>query len=308
MLRTVVLKSLLHLVIIASLACAAQAEKNSNVLHQAANQNDRKTLKSLLKNGFNINALDASGRTALFIALDAKHFKTADWLITQGTDLSLKDASQQSVLHLAIKQGSKAIAFRLIFSDYNPNEIDINGISVLELAAQKGWADVVEILIDKGAKSSASKPAHQLPAYLAGKKGYIKVVKRLAKYQTPKPFILAFYATPKVFQEELLKNNQQLSNLLLPTKETFLHLASYGNNRKLAKFLIQSGININQQDDQGQTALHTATQQGHVQFARLLLKNGANHEILNKKGELARDIANTQKNTKLIKLFSIHTK
>ncbi|MCD4813298.1 ankyrin repeat domain-containing protein [bacterium] len=273
-------------------------------LHQAAAKDDRKTLKKLLTQGANINQQNAQGKTALLVALENQHFKTADWLITRGTDLSLKDADRRSVLYLAIRHGSKAIAFRLILGDFNPNDKAANGESVLELAAMQGWADVVGLLIDKGAKTSP--PVDRidlLPAYKAGKLGYNKVVKRLSKMQTAGPFILAFYASPKTMKISLRHTQQTIHSFLPKTKETLLHLACHGNNRRLAAYLIKAGSDINAADHNGQTPLHIATRHGYIRLIKLLLRSNAKTTLPDNHNQTPLDLAHKRQSKKLLNLL-----
>lgn len=48
---------------------------------------------------------------------------------------------------------------------------------------------------------------------------------------------------------------------------------------------IDEGCNVNQQDEQGNTALHLAARAGHARAVQLLLESGASKTILNKEGK-----------------------
>lgn len=61
-----------------------------------------------------------------------------------------------------------------------------------------------------------------------------------------------------------------------------------------AKALIAKGVNINQQDSDGNTALHIAAQTDSVAMVKVLMDGGIDYGVLNKQGQTAREIAATQ--------------
>ncbi|EAX89618.1 hypothetical protein TVAG_256980 [Trichomonas vaginalis G3] len=58
--------------------------------------------------------------------------------------------------------------------------------------------------------------------------------------------------------------------------ETALHFAALNNNREIAELLISHGININEKDNNGQNALHIAALNNSKKTAKLLISHGIN--------------------------------
>lgn len=71
---------------------------------------------------------------------------------------------------------------------------------------------------------------------------------------------------------------------------SLLEAAACGN-LEVMQVRISEGCNVNQQDEQGNTALHLAAMAGQLKAAQLLLKSGASTGISNKSGKTARDCA-----------------
>ena len=68
---------------------------------------------------------------------------------------------------------------------------------------------------------------------------------------------------------------------------TVLHVASYYSHQSLVKLLLETTININEQDDEGRTALMLAVERGHSAVVAELVKAGADISLKDKKGMTA---------------------
>lgn len=68
--------------------------------------------------------------------------------------------------------------------------------------------------------------------------------------------------------------------------ESMMRTISYGKwheNIKRTKFFLEKGVNINTQDDDGNTLLHYAVINGDNNFVEFLLRSGADKNLKNKK-------------------------
>jgi ankyrin repeat protein len=74
----------------------------------------------------------------------------------------------------------------------------------------------------------------------------------------------------------------------------------------LVERLIDSGADINIQDETGQTALIAASDQGYFGIVDLLLQRGADSNIKDKDGDSALDIARFKDHIEIVKLLKAH--
>jgi ankyrin repeat protein len=90
----------------------------------------------------------------------------------------------------------------------------------------------------------------------------------------------------------------------LNTKNEFLIVASKNGHKDIVAFLLEKGIDINQQDERGKTALIWASEQGHEEIVKLLLENDnikINHTY--KYGKTALIWASEQGHEEIVKLL-----
>ena len=59
-------------------------------------------------------------------------------------------------------------------------------------------------------------------------------------------------------------------------KKNTLRIAAYNNCKETAELLISHGANINEKDNNGETALHIAVYFNRKEIAELLISHGAN--------------------------------
>ena len=85
-------------------------------------------------------------------------------------------------------------------------------------------------------------------------------------------------------------------------EETFLDAAIFGDDDVIKKIMAKN-ININIQDDVGNTALILASMEGHIEVVKLLLKENADKHIVNKYGNDALFYAKKSSHKEIIKLL-----
>ena len=82
----------------------------------------------------------------------------------------------------------------------------------------------------------------------------------------------------------------------------FLDAAAFGDEKDL-KNMIKNNVNINVQDDVGNTALILASSEGHDVIVEILLEANADKSIVNKYGHDALYYAKSKKRKNIIKLL-----
>ncbi len=117
-------------------------------LIEAATQNDVATVKRLLKQGAEINAQDARGRTALLGAVEGNHLESAQALIEAGADVNVQDHKMDSPLLLAGAEGTLDILKLILKAKPNFSLYNRFGGTPLIPACERGHVEVVKILLN----------------------------------------------------------------------------------------------------------------------------------------------------------------
>lgn len=151
---------------------------------KASRIGDINTVKQLLENGANVNAIDGNNLTALNIASEANHTDIVELLIEKGAELN-------KAMMLACMNGHiKTVRFLI------DKHIDLNvkavvsiagggrmsGITFLHGAAVKGFTDIVVLLLDKGADVNAKANDGTTALMVASQYRHAEVVELLKRY------------------------------------------------------------------------------------------------------------------------------
>ncbi len=134
----------------------------------------------LVRSGANVNAHAARGQTALMWAAAQRHPEVVKVLLAHGADIRARSEvwSQMmavpphgmplynrviphggdTALLFAARAGDVASAKQLVDAGADVNEADAWGVSATTMAAHAGFADVVELLLDRGANPNVTTP------------------------------------------------------------------------------------------------------------------------------------------------------
>jgi len=174
-------------------------------LHDAATAGNWGPVQLLLSKNADINAQDVNGLTALHMAAETGHDRMVKLLIERGAIPLLLNNDQVSALHLAKTQNraTKAAAILRPFSvaalaqaleTGNIDEVksllddcpelvktSVNHVTPLHIAAQKGYKDIAELLLARGANVAAMGWTEQkkTPLHAAAANGHLEVAKLL---------------------------------------------------------------------------------------------------------------------------------
>ncbi len=141
--------------------------QNLTLLHYAVASRQLEMLRFLLDQGAHINALDRSGLSPLFLAIEhlidrPEMITIAYELIDRGADVTIRSRIRQSsLLHVLTRQVSErngmfarqieSLAQFLIKKGVDINARDSDGITALELALRYGNIPVIRALLSAGA-------------------------------------------------------------------------------------------------------------------------------------------------------------
>jgi uncharacterized protein len=122
-----------------------------------AKRGDRDSVRSLLREGADVNASHGDGMSALHWAAEAGDAEMAAMLVEAGANVkSVTRIGHYTSLHLAARGGSAAVAGILLEAGADVNARTVPGETTpLHLAAASGSAETVELLLSRGADVNA---------------------------------------------------------------------------------------------------------------------------------------------------------
>ena len=100
-------------------------------------------------------------------------------LVQGGFDVNARQADGATALHWAAYHGDEDLAEVLLDAGANVTTANRNGATALWLAANRGDADVIEVLLDGGADANEELPLGRRPLMLAARSGVVEAVQVL---------------------------------------------------------------------------------------------------------------------------------
>ena len=160
-----------------SSAGPAWADAYQDALSAAALGHDS-DLVELLDKGMDPNTIDAGGNSLLILAARDGHLPTVDLLLKRGAKVGQRNFAGDSALMMAVLKGEMAVTKRLLAANA---PINPSGWTPLMYAAYEGRADMVALLLEKGAEVNARAPNLSTPLMLAARNGHMEAVRLLLK-------------------------------------------------------------------------------------------------------------------------------
>ncbi|XP_041042130.1 death-associated protein kinase 1 isoform X3 [Carcharodon carcharias] len=145
-------------------------------------------------------------------------------------------------------------------ANYDINQANKHGTPPLMIAAGCGNVQILNLLIQKGAKIDVQDKSGSNALYWAARHGHTEMLK----------FLL---------QKECPLNVQDKSG------ETALHVAARYGNVEVVQYLCNVGVNPNLQDRDQETPLHCAAWHGYYAVAKALCEANCSVHVKNKEGE-----------------------
>ena len=197
-----------------------------------------------LVNKYKLNpkATNPEGQTLLHALSRRGNLEIINYVISQGTDAKVIDKAGNTALMIASGGKNIELIQLLLAKTNNINAVNLNGESALTNAVASGSPEIVTLLLAKGANANiVDKQGNNLAYY------WLNSVK------------------PQGPQANSNDNDQK--QILLAKVDfkatqskgaTLLHLAVDKGNEALVKKVIDLGVDVNAQDEDGNTALHKA--------------------------------------------------
>jgi ankyrin repeat protein len=148
----------------------------------AAMRQDAASVRSLVREGFDVNAPQADGATALHWAAYYGNAELARFLLESGADHAAANRNGSTALWLAASRGDAGVIRELLDAGADANEALPLGRRPLMLAARAGSIDAVRALLDAGADPNAKEEERGTSALMqAADQGHADVITLLAE-------------------------------------------------------------------------------------------------------------------------------
>ncbi|KAL6816354.1 ankyrin repeat-containing domain protein [Trichoderma camerunense] len=242
----------------------AKAPRNPR-LQIAATKGHVPILEILLENKAHINSPDSLGRTALYCAAEYGHLPAVKMLVENGARIDCETTDDDTALNVAVKRGHYKTAQYLLACGAN-----INGgptataeNSPLREAVHRNRPELVKLLLEWGADD------------------------RLGTKDFEYYFARGLNIFIEYWAEKFCTTPSQFRNKVEFGKRPALHLACGAEDLPTIRTLLDPkwSVDVNRQDDDGNTALHLAAILGRLEVMRLLLtKPSVDPNLTNKWG------------------------
>ena len=298
------------------IAAGADINKENNygrtALMFAASQGHVDSSKILIDGGSDINKQNGDGDTPLMISASVPNPIVVKYLLSKGADVNFTNYRGETALYQAISHAHTELQFD------EPTEPSISTRTMFELLKAGAKLDettataylkmttkpntyVLNMLVAAGAKLKESRlfEVNCSLQHLARK--YIR--QHLVQLHPEKNLYntIPQLGLPHRLQAYLLFYMQQTFRTNLKKEEEHLLQAVKNNHRDSVLKLIQVGMDLNVQDENGITALMIACENSHVQITVDLMKAGANLNIQAYNGNTALIYATKEMSVQLVK-------
>jgi len=266
------------------------------------------------RTNFDLNSRNKEGHTFLGLGCAEGSIEIVQLLIEKGADLNVSDFYSETPLQYASEFGHVTIVKLLLDKGAEVDLIE-DRLSALHIAACRGQAEVVQMLIEAKCDANILNKKGVCPLHCAVSNGKREIVRLLldAKAQVNvkgqksarTPLSMAGEVNDIETCRLLLQHGANL-NLTDKYGMTPLNVVCNRNNSEIARMFIEAGAKVNIPDRNDAYPLHYAAGNGDDDIVRLLLDNDAKVDVLNKNGESPLHLAIRRQHVHIVQLLVCH--
>ena len=252
-----------------------------SALHDASYRMDVEAVRLLTRRNADPNIQDVYGRSALH--LGARHPEISALLVAAGPDTKLPDYEERTPLHFAVDaQRASGGAPAILHAGADLEARDVNGVTPLLLAIEKGNREAVSALLAAGAKPDVGYDIHNPPPAPAKIRGDAPLHLAL-RYQDVEivKMLLDAGANPDLTDKTPVGGYRQKP----------LHIAIERGSTDCVRMLLARNADVDCRDAFGRTPLHYSVRCGDDEVTRMLVQRGANPDLADVEGNTPRGMS-----------------
>ena len=271
---------------------------NRTLLHLSASESNRKALQILSEAFEDIDCEDSYGFTPAFVAAINGRAENVAYLLSKGANIEHRTKAppprnyvwgdpivrsktsfwNSTMMHAAASGGHNDIVRLLLTKNSSFTEVNGVNLTAIQLAAENGHLEVVQVLHKHGAQLDHLSLQH------AAFRGHANVVAYLLKFGVEDTCLRcdgSFYWLQNRTRYQAASLDHSNNAVLSDDKfkifcQSALHLAVAKNHTEVAQLLLSQEYKaVHCIDFTGRTPLHEAVRQNHVEMAELVIKSGA---------------------------------
>ncbi len=266
----------------------AKNDFNETALFRAARYSDPAVVATFLDLGADPRGEEYGAYTALHSAAGNKNPEVAALLLDRGADITkITNFFGETPLMTATRLGAVETAALLLDRGADPNEAGYSNRPVLHGAATSGNAEMVQLLIDRGARvgatdregNTALDDALEFPTWRGTAAVVDLLLQRGADRDKVDPGFWSRTATQWLRIEPVERVRawlQRIPSIDQRVPDTFLEAAIRNPDPAVAALLLDRGADPNARGRNGHSALHWAASRDDLDVAESLISRGAN--------------------------------
>lgn len=281
------LKNLAGCSVLLALAATLSGAADSARLAEAAATEDLAAVRTLLKDGADVNGHAVDGTTALHWMVRAENAAMVDMLLAAGADVNAADRYGVTPLYLACSLANVPMMEKLLQAGADPNATDQSGETLLMIASHVAEARAAEALLAHGANVNASlADSGTTNLMVAVRDNQPEIVKLLLKHGAEVNIATAIGEKPPrrpagagggSHGVGIIRGGMPESGAQTPTTGgmTPLMYAARDGHLEVVKMLAEAGADIEAPEANHITALQMAIGNDNIAVAHYLLGKGA---------------------------------